>query len=82
MTNLVELDVSLFSEQCIQFMEWVESDQTIKVYQHQLAILNRKPVLAEYAAAEKWVKGEMQRIAEQDKIELAQQACSKMSVAG
>lgn len=79
--SLVELEASTLPEQCIQFMDWVEADEMVRAYQHQLAALGRKPVVAEFEAAKTWVEGSALRTVENERIEKARQACAKMAAA-
>jgi hypothetical protein len=80
LNGLVEMEASSHPAQCIAYMEWVDSDETIRHYQHQLASIGRKPVMAEYELFKAWVKDARNRQSEQEKIEQARLACARMGV--
>ncbi len=79
--DLVYLDYSSHPDECIAFVGFVEADDAVRAYQHQLVALGRKPVLGEYRAAKDWMDQKETRLAKQEKLELARQAYSQLGAA-
>lgn len=82
LNDLVELEASSMPEQCIEFMQLVDGYEEVKAYQHKLATMGRKPVVAEYEAAQLWVAEADKRQAEQETRDLAREACDRMAGGG
>ena len=74
LANLEALDPTRKPQECIQFLEWCQQDETLKAYQHALAEMGRKPVVGEYRAAKDWV----QSAGHGDKETRAREACEQL----
>ena len=79
LTDLEVLDPTRKPQECIQFLEWCQQDETLKAYQHALAEMGRKPVVGEYRAAKVWMhySGRRQML---DAVETrAREACEQLA---
>lgn len=81
MAMLVELEASDMGDECIEYMGMVDSDETIRSYQHQLRSIGRKPIRGEYRAAKAWIEGKAARLRDTERMERAKIACDRMEVA-
>lgn len=79
LSDLVELEYSDLPDECEDFVRMCEADSDVRAYQHQLAAMGRKPVLAEYNAAKLWVERSEHRLSAQEKSERARVACDRLA---
>ena len=81
LADLEVLDPTSTPQECIQFLEWCQQDETLKAYQHALAEMGRKPVVGEYQVAKDWMHhSERRRIL--DMLETrAREACEQLAQA-
>lgn len=80
-SDLEELDYDRHPEKCVRFVKLCQASEVVRRYQNQLVAMERRPVVGEYEAAQRFAGAEANRRSQEAAAAFVRKACAQLDEA-